>query len=440
MRMGDIFSRQKETMVEYFTEVRDGLLMDCPECSLKISDKALSCPHCGYPLVKIEAPKKRRSTKPMRLPNGFGSIVKITGKPLRKPYRVMVTVGFDKETGRYICKILKPQGYFETYQEAYEALLEYKKNPYDLSDDITVLELYERWSEEYFKTLASDSSIRTVESAWQYCSEIYGMRVKDVRARHMKGVMENGYRVETKGKKTGEKIFPSANIKSRIKSLFNLMFDYALEYELVDKNYARTFEISEDIIKEVQEVKNGHIIFAEEELNILWNNVENIKFVDWILIQCYMGWRPQELGLLEIKNISLENLTITGGMKTEAGKMRTVPIHSRIIPLVEKNIKLAKSIGSEYLLNDKGRTHSGSYFITYDKYSDRFMKVMKELGLNPDHKAHDPRKTFVTRLKKAGVSDGAVKKLVGHKESDITESAYTTRDIEWLRSDIEKMV
>ena len=25
-------------------------LIQCPECELQVSDKALSCPHCGYPL------------------------------------------------------------------------------------------------------------------------------------------------------------------------------------------------------------------------------------------------------------------------------------------------------------------------------------------------------------------------------------------------------
>ena len=415
------------------------MLIKCPECDLQVSEKALVCPHCGYPISKPPA-AKRQSSKLKKLPNGFGGITKITGKPLRKPYRVMVTVGHDPSTGRPIAKILKPEGYFATYNEAYAALVEYARNPYDLADDITVEQLYQRWTEHYFATLESESSKRTIESAWVYCSEIYSMRAKDVRARHIKGVMENGFRVETKGKKKGEKVYPTAGVKARIKSMFNLMLDYAVEYEIIDKNYARTFEISGDIVKEQEEVKKGHITFTEEELNKLWDNVENIKFADWILIQCYMGWRPQELGLIELKNISIENLTITAGMKTDAGRMRVVPIHHRIIPLIERNIKFAESIGSEYLFNDKGRTHSGSYFITYDKYSDRFTKVIKELGLNPEHKAHDPRMTFVTRMKKSGADDGAIKKLIGHKDSDLTESAYTDRDIEWLRADVEKML
>ena len=54
----------------------------------------------------------------MRLPNGFGRITKIRNQKLRKPYRVMVTVGKD-HNGRPIGRILKPEGYFKTYNEAY---------------------------------------------------------------------------------------------------------------------------------------------------------------------------------------------------------------------------------------------------------------------------------------------------------------------------------
>ena len=41
--------------------------------------------------------------------------------------------------------------------------------------------------------------------------------------------------------------------------------------------------------------------------------------------------------------------------------------------------------------------------------------------------------------KKVGIDDNAIKAIVGHKSQDITESAYTERDIEWLRKDIEKI-
>lgn len=126
-------------------------------------------------------------------------------------------------------------------------------------------------------------------------------------------------------------------------------------------------------------------------------------------------------------------------MKTDAGKQRIVPIHSKIRYLVKRNYEFAVSIGSEYLFNDKGQTHSGSWAVTYDKYANRFKKVISQLNLNPEHRPHDPRITFITMGKKSGVDEYALKEMAGHSIQDITESVYTLRDLEWLRQDIEKL-
>ncbi len=65
----------------------------------------------------------------------------------------MVTVRKTPE-GKPIVNPLKPKAYFKTYMDAYEALVEYNKNPYDLDTaSMTMAELYEKWSEEYFKTV-----------------------------------------------------------------------------------------------------------------------------------------------------------------------------------------------------------------------------------------------------------------------------------------------
>lgn len=216
------------------------------------------------------------------------------------------------------------------------------------------------------------------------------------------------------------------------------MFDYALEYEIVTMNYARTFDVSDDIIKEKEESKKNHIPFSEDELETLWDNVGKVKYVDWILIQCYMGWRPQELATLQLSEVNLTDWYMQAGMKTESGKQRIVPIHTQIRDLVKQNYDIAVSLGSPYLFNDKGQLN-GSYKLTYDKYAHRFKKAIEQLNLNPEHRPHDPRNTFITRAKKAGVDEYALKEMAGHKILDITESVYTLRDLEWLRSDIEKI-
>lgn len=407
------------------------MLIKCTECDLQVSDKAWACPHCGYPMKADGKPRpSRKSSKKRRLPNGFGQISEIKNQNLRNPFRAMVTVG-KAPSGRPICKPLKPESYFPTYNDAYAALVEYNKNPYSLEPSITVRELYEKWSEQHFKTLKSQNSIRTLNAAWAYCSSVYDMRVMDIRARHVKGCMDEGVYKNN---------LPSSQMKNKIKCIFNMMLDYALEYELVDRNYARSFSLSEETIKELKTANKSHITFTDEEMALLWDNVNNKQFVDAILVQCYSGWRPQELGLIEIENVDLENWTFKGGMKTEAGIDRVIPIHSKIRDLVLRRYKEAERLASKYLFNHNdpaARTKNIKF--TYARYQQGFTRIKKELNLNPEHRPHDGRTHFVTLAKKYDVDEYAIKYIVGHRISDITEKVYTKREFDWLQDEIEKI-
>lgn len=410
------------------------MLTQCLECGLQVSDKAVICPHCGYPLKPELANKRYRqkTNRKRRLPNGFGQISEIKNRNLRKPFRVLVPVG-KSPTGRPISKPLKPVSYFSTYNEAYAALVEYNKNPYDLSQEMTMQELFDRWSPEYFKTINTATGVRATKRAWKYCSEIYYMRVSDLRTRHIKGCIEQGIHLDTQKP-------ADSRMKCIIKSMFNKMLDYALEYELVDRNYSRQFGLQGELVKETRTTKNEHIAFSEEEMSLLWQNIKTVKNVDMVLIQCYSGWRPQELCDLRIKNIDIENWSFVGGMKTDAGKNRFVPIHTRIRQLVLNRYNEAIEVGSEYLFN-KERTYGKTKIkpCNYDAYKKSLDEIILALGLNEDHRPHDGRKHFVTMAKKYHVDEYAIKYIVGHSITDITEKTYTERERSWLFSEIEKI-
>ncbi len=408
------------------------MLTICPECKLQVSSKAIACPHCGLPLNEgAIAKKRRRINKRRRLPNGFGQISEIKNRNLRKPFRAMITVGKDKN-GRPICKILKPEGYFETYNEAYAALLECNKNPYDIDDTITVNELFEKWFAEYEQTVKSANPVNV---AWRYCSSVYNMPVKELRARHIKACIDDGSAVIR-----GQKKRASAITKNHIKITFNLMLDYAVEYEIVDRNYSRTFNLNDDVMNEIKTTKKEHIPFTDEEMNLLWDHVDDMPHVIPILVGCYSGWRPQELCLIEIKDVDIVNWKFTGGMKTQAGIDRTVPIHTKIRPLVKKAYDAALVLESPYLFTyirpAKKRT---TITLTYPRYRDSFLKTIELLNLNPAHRLHDCRKHFVSMAKKYKVDEYAIKYIVGHTISDITEKTYTEREPNWLHEEIEKI-
>ena len=105
----------------------------------------------------------------MKLPNGYGSVHKLSGKR-RKPWRVRITSGYvyNEEKDRQI-RQYKTLGYYETKQLALQALASYNENPYDIdADKITFSECYEKWTEDYFQKIAP-SAIRTVEASYKYC-------------------------------------------------------------------------------------------------------------------------------------------------------------------------------------------------------------------------------------------------------------------------------
>lgn len=406
------------------------MLIMCPECGLQASDKAAACPHCGYPLqgqpVKIE---KRKSNRRKRLPNGFGQITKLSNRNLRNPYRAMVTVSKD-ENGKPICKLLQPQAYFLTYNDAYAALVEYNKNPHDLDSRITMQELYDRWSSAYFESI-EPSTVKSIKASWAYCSQIYDMKVVDVRARHIKSCINDGRRVIN-----GVERYASPSFKQRIKSTFNSLLNYAVEYDIVDRNYAETVSLGLDNSREVTKSRKSHLCYTDEEMHLMWNNVDIVPYVDLVLIQCYSGWRPQEIGRIKLEDCDIEKWTFKGGMKTEAGIERIVPIHSRIRDLVKRRYDEAISMKSKYLFNcNEGR----GPFLNYDKYRDRFLKIIERLDMNPEHKCHDGRIHFVTMAKKYHMDEYSIKLLVGHSIADVTEKVYTKRDTEWLREEIEKI-
>lgn len=378
---------------------------------------------------------------PRQRGNGCGNITRIKGKK-KKPYRVRITVGYeyDEQKEKQVQRV-KNLGYFQTRQEAEKALVSYHASPYDLSEKVITFEdLYQEWSKRYFKTLKNRSSERTVEAAYKYCSGLYYMKLCDINVGHLQDCMEEGYVIVEKGKDAGKKKYASACTKQRMKSMFNLMFDYAVNRNLVQDNVARRFKISDAIRTEAERNRKEKVPFSKEEIDILWRHVEmgTSPFADMILIGIYTGFRPSEVATLRVENVFLDENKLIGGMKTEAGTDREVPIHPCIKPLIEKRYYQATEIfQSEWLFND-ARGQQGTA-MTYDKFRRKFEGVLRDLGMC--HTGHEMRHTFATLAHRAGMDRYAIKKIIGHRPSqaDLLESVYTHITFEDLYQEILKI-
>ena len=373
----------------------------------------------------------------MRRANGTGHVFKMKEKGRRNPWRVRITVGWEmnEATGKSK-QIIKTLGYYPSRRKAEAALNEYLDDPYNIGNkDMTFEELYKEWSEYHFATLSGVSSVRTIMSAYRYMHLIYKMKVRDIRVRHLEGCLEDAYIISDRGKDKGKKRNASACVKARMKSVFNLMFDYAVRYDIVKTNYARNFEVSKEIKEKKKREKKSVTIFSNDELMILWDNVDKYSFVDMILIGIYSGWRPQELAILKVRDVDLDGDTFFGGLKTDAGKNRIVPIHPLIKNLVNRRYEEAMELESEYLFNDS-EGQRGTV-MTYDKYRHRFEKIMKRLDMK--HRPHETRHTFSTLAKAYDMKDNVRKLIMGHVIIDFTDRVYTHPMLEELRYEMGKV-
>lgn len=354
--------------------------------------------------------------------NGYGCVYKLSNsKKRRNPYGARKTSGWtiDPSTGRRK-QLYINIGYYPDRKSAEIALAQYNENPYDIeTNSITFSEVYEKWSPGYFETLSGPDSARNVVAAYKHCEPLYNMRMRDIRVIHLENVILNaqtGYWMKTK-----------------IKGLFKRIYEYSIAHDIVEKDYSALLFKSGNQPKATEPKKIS--IFTEKEISLLWDSIDTIPFVDMILIGIYSGWRPKELAILKISDIDLNNETMYGGLKTDAGKNRIVPIHPLIKPLLIKRVENANLLQSEYLFNDVN-SQTG-LAMTYDKYIKRFQKIMKHLGYK--HRPHETRHTFITKAKEANVDEYILKLIVGHSIDDVTEKTYTHRTIEQLKTEIRKI-
>lgn len=71
----------------------------------------------------------------------------------------------------------------------------------------------------------------------------------------------------------------------------------------------------------------------------------------------------------------------------------------------------------------------------YTYYDCKFKLIMKQLQL--DHKPHDCHHTFATLMDNAVANNVALKRIVGHASTGITDKVYTKKDVGELLKGID---
>ena len=129
-----------------------------------------------------------------------------------------------------------------------------------------------------------------------------------------------------------------------MRAILKAMYQYAKLNEYIDR------DLTEGLVYEwTNSTEQIHDRYSDEEIKTLWSKLYEINNVDIILIMIYTGLRPTELLEIQTENVHLDEKYMVGGMQTEAGKDRIIPLNDKIIPLVKNRYDANK----KYLINNK---------------------------------------------------------------------------------------
>lgn len=348
------------------------------------------------------ASKTKKEKKKRKNPNGFGSVYEVKDGRRRKPWVARITTGWTKN-GKQKRQVI---GYFETSAEALQALVLHQVNPVSPKADVKLGELYEEWSESKYRRI-SKPTIDNYKAAWKYLSKHEKSKVKEIRTAHLQNIIDTN---DEMSKSTLEKI----------KALAVMLWDYALENDIVNKNYAKFVELPKTNKKEKK-------IFTDAEIKKLEDNADNVEWVDTILILIYSGMRISEMLGLTRFNVDLKKRIFTGGLKTDAGKDRIIPMHDKVYKYVEKWYKKENN----YLIfRDDGKKFNAKYY--REKIYYPALEKLEIRKLTP----HSCRHTFASLMAKAGVDPLYIQRIMGHTDYAFTANEYTHTDITELKDAI----
>ena len=350
----------------------------------------------------------------MRLPNGYGSVVKLSGKR-RNSYVVRKTAGwrYDKDKDKQVQEYIII-GYAPTKADGLQMLAEYNKNPFDVSSaKITFQEIFEKWSASKFPSI-SDSNVKGYNASYKLCGTLYNKVFKEIKLADLQYVVD-----------TCDKNYPTLR---KLKVLFGQLYEYALKNDVCNKNYAEFVDIAK--YKDRNPNRRDRNKFDKYELERIWAQQED-KYYQIVLMLIYSGVRISEMLDLLKSDVHLEEQFFDViDSKTENG-IRKVPIADKVLPFFKD---WYNDTNSEYLLH----TENGEQFKYRNYYDSYFVPLMENLGF--DKTTHCCRHTCISMLAEAHVEQTTIKKIVGHSGAmTLTEKVYTHLDVKELIDAINKI-
>lgn len=375
--------------------------MLCKKCKKEIPDGSVFCNHCGKKQTITAAKHRKRA-------HGSGTIRKDTR--YKNPY---IAIAPSTRTGAGRTYI----GAYPDMKSAQAALEEYIKNGRPQLYGATLADVYKLWSDIHYREIQTPESWR---SMWKWYEPLYDVKISELRTAHFQDIVN-----KANSKPTADKL----------KSLAIMLCRYALENDIVNKNYA-------EFIKIPKFEKKEKVIFTAKQINTLWQHTDD-KRVQVILAMIYMGFRLGEIVSLTADNVHLEEGYVVGGIKTEAGINRVIPF--------PPNIPEIKEFFREWMSDSES---SAVLDVKQKQFRDKwFYPVLIELGMLKAHLSghdwkfddkrhltpHSTRHTFASLSASAGMRPENLQKIIGHADYSTTADIYIHKDVSELIDEMSKL-
>ncbi len=364
-----------------------------------------------------------------KLPNGFGSIKKLSGNRTNKYGVYPPTTEFQPNGSPVTPKALC---YVSDWYVGFYALMRYRDGTFNAGDFLTAeIKPSDRQNDIISKIIASYNSSSRIALDAKTFSEVYQefftyKYERDKTREYSKSAIGATKSAYNQAKVLHDKPFNSLRTedlqavidncekkhatKEHIKNLFSQMYSYAYSHDLCEKNYAEHVRINTPDDDEKGEP------FTEQELALIWEHSAGDDILQGVLIMVYSGFRISAYSKMEI---NMEERYFRGGVKTKAGRNRIVPFNKEIIPFISENSPL--------------------FCLPPARFREKFNEGLSAIGLH-GHTPHDCRHTFSWLCDKYHVDTLSKKMLLGHAlGSDVTDLKYGHRTVEELRAEINKI-
>lgn len=375
-------------------------LQNCRKCRAAMPEGARFCPACGAKQDIRRRPKSRGNGtgSAYKLPNGSWIAVRVLRREIDengKSHRITVSKsGFrtKKDAVNYLPYLTQ-----ETKREREKS--------------ITFKELYDRWEPTHKR---GKSTMDCYKAAMKHFRPVWNEPMREITVDDLQECMDDC----TAGKRTME----------NMKAVCGLLYKYAIPRNMASINMGQYLVI------------NGQAGLGKEglpmdALETLSKSVQKVPYADYIVAECYLGFRPSELLELDVTSYDREKRTLTGGAKTEAGKNRVVTISPKIQPIIDR-LTENKIAGPLFCAPDGSRMGIADY-------RSKFYAALDACGIaNPiteyngvkrrKYTPHSCRHTFSTLMKNVQAPDKDKLALIGHTSTEMLRH-YQDVDLEGLR-------